>query len=81
MWASRIIDTSFAPSPIAKVTVFGSSSFISLTTSAFYAGDTLQHITASHVLDIFKKCLLIVNESSSSTFLSAPASIKIALYI
>jgi hypothetical protein len=46
MCASNIIETSLAPSPMARVTNDLSSSFMSLTTSAFYAGDTLQHITA-----------------------------------
>jgi len=36
----------------------GSSFFISLTTSAFYLGETLQHITASQVLAIFKNAAL-----------------------
>jgi hypothetical protein len=56
--ASLIIETSLAPSPIARVIISGSSSLISLTTSAFYPGDTLQQITASHVLEIFKKFCL-----------------------
>jgi hypothetical protein len=58
MCASLIIETSFAPSPIAKVIISGSSSFISLTTSAFYPGETRQHITASQVFEIFKKFCL-----------------------
>ena len=42
--ASRIIGTSFAPSPIDTV-IHEPFFFARPTTSAFYAGDTLQHIT------------------------------------
>jgi hypothetical protein len=58
MWASIIIDTSLAPSPMAKVMASSSSDLISLTTSAFWDGETLQHITDSHDLEIYKKCFL-----------------------
>lgn len=49
------MDTSLAPSPIARVIISWSSYLMSLTTSAFWLGDTLQHITASAVFEIFKK--------------------------
>jgi hypothetical protein len=63
-----------APSPIAKVIISGSSSFISLTTSAFYPGDTLQQMTASHDLEIFKKFYL--KSSLSRMIYKADASIR-----
>lgn len=44
MWASIIIETSFAPSPIARVIHLPLDLKI-LTTSAFYFGDILQHTT------------------------------------
>ena len=44
MCASRIIDTSFAPSPIESV-IQVPFDFASSTTSAFYLGVTLQQIT------------------------------------
>ena len=57
--------TSFAPSPIAKHILLRLS-FIILTTSAFYLGVTLQHITDSQSLAIatnplFKIGFLIKN--------------------
>jgi len=44
IFASRIIETSFAPSPILNVTQFPLFLY-KLTTSAFYLGDTLQQMT------------------------------------
>lgn len=44
MWASIIIGTSFAPSPIETVT-HGPLDFARATMSAFYFGDTRQHTT------------------------------------
>ena len=43
--ASIIIDTSFPPSPIAKVTELGANCFIFWTIWLFWKGDTLQHKT------------------------------------
>jgi hypothetical protein len=43
IWASWIIETSFAPSPIANVIHFPLD-FTNPTTSAFYFGETLQQI-------------------------------------
>lgn len=47
IWAALIIDTSFAPSPIANVTAFFVR-FINSTTKAFCNGVTRQQITALH---------------------------------
>jgi hypothetical protein len=49
------METSLAPSPIANVIISGSSYLINLTTSAFWPGETLQQMTASHVLAILMK--------------------------
>ena len=50
IWASFIMETSLAPSPIARVIADLSSFLIIRTTSAFWPGLSLQHTTASHVL-------------------------------
>ena len=47
--AARIIDTSLAPSPIAKVIALGSYFFTSMTTRAFCSGDERHSTTARHV--------------------------------
>lgn len=42
---SLIIETSLAPSPIARVYAFGNASFTSATTYYFYFGETLATMT------------------------------------
>jgi hypothetical protein len=54
--ASMIIDTSLAPSPIANVIHFPLA-LARPTTSAFYLGDTLQHITDEAIIPNLKKAL------------------------
>lgn len=44
MWASIIMGTSFAPSPMLKV-ILGVKAFARATTSDFCLGETLQQIT------------------------------------
>ena len=48
MWASWIMPTSLAPSPMPSVTT--PVLFTSAVTSAFCLGDTRQHTTAAHAL-------------------------------
>ena len=79
--AQRIIGTSFAPSPMAKVTISGSSCFISLTTSAFSRGLTLQQMTVSRGLEIFKNHRFIMYLSSAKICFNAFASIIKALRV
>ena len=47
-WASMIILTSLAPSPMARVLKCGRAIFTIQTTSCFCLGDTLQQSTTSH---------------------------------
>lgn len=58
MWASYIMLTSLAPSPIARVILL-KESLISFTTCAFYLGVTLQQTTESQFLAILTNSLLI----------------------
>mmetsp|Transcript_7371 Transcript_7371/g.6617 ORF Transcript_7371/g.6617 Transcript_7371/m.6617 type:complete len:276 (-) Transcript_7371:615-1442(-) len=58
MCASRIIETSLAPSPMARVMASGSSLLMSLTTSAFWLGETLQQMTPSQDFAILRKNFL-----------------------
>jgi hypothetical protein len=62
MLASIIIDTSLAPSPIARVTHLPLDLNI-LTTSAFYLGDILQQTTDLDLIEAWKNML---HNSSSS---------------
>ncbi len=78
MCASIIIDTSFAPSPIANVIACSSSCLISLTTSAFYPGDTRQQITPSHDFAILRKYFLY--SMFPKMMLKAVASTKSPLF-
>jgi len=50
MSASKIIETSFAPSPIERVVLVGSFFLTIQQKSAFYEGEIQQAITASIVL-------------------------------
>lgn len=54
MCASKIIETSLAPSPIASV-IQVPLALASPTTSAFYLGDTLQQITEEAINPNLKK--------------------------
>lgn len=54
--ASMIIDTSLAPSPIDKVIHFPFD-LARPTTSAFYLGETLQHMTDEAINPNLKKAL------------------------
>lgn len=64
MWASIIIGTSLAPSPIERVIHF--LLFLARpTTSAFYFGETLQHTTEAARIPSLKN--LLEKSSSSST--------------
>lgn len=54
--------TSFAPSPIAKVYLFGFASLTKVTTYAFCLGETLQPKTTLHLSEIF------INTSFNSFF-------------
>jgi hypothetical protein len=66
--------TSFAPSPIARVTFLGNLFFIIFTISAFYCGDTLHANTTSTLSEQFKNVSLI-SSFPSITFNEAPATI------
>ena len=72
------METSLAPSPMAKVIADGSSLFINLTTSAFYPGDTRQHTTPSHDLAILMK--LTLYSILAKIKLRAPASTSKPLF-
>lgn len=72
--AYNIILTSFAPSPIAKVTFLGNLFLIILTISAFYYGDTLQANTTSTLSEQLKNISLIYS-SLSIMLKDAPATI------
>ena len=76
IFASRSIDTSFAPSPIERVILDRSACFIIQTMSAFSEGEIQQAMTASHVLATWIKisfCFKIP--------LNARASITIAHFL
>ena len=70
------MDTSLAPSPIDNVIFERSACFIILHISAFYFGEILQAITASHVLATSTKISLFY-----ITPINALASIMIAHFI
>jgi uncharacterized membrane protein len=59
--------TSFAPSPIAKVTFLGNLFLIIFTISAFYFGDTLQAKTTSAKSDAPKNISLRLLLASITT--------------
>jgi hypothetical protein len=67
-----IIDTSFAPSPIARVIHFPLDLKIA-TMSAFYLGDTLQQITDLEIRAAWKN--ILVKSLSSINKAKAPPSI------
>lgn len=71
-WASLIMETSLAPSPIARVSACGSSCLIMRTTSAFCFGETRQQITASHVL--LTRMKLVYKSARSVILINAGAS-------
>ena len=63
--------TSFAPSPIERVTFEGNRFLIKLTISAFYFGDTLQASTTSALIAISRNYSLM-EESFSKMDSDAP---------
>jgi len=75
IWASVIIGTSFAPSPMAKVIHFPWDLAIPQT-SAFCFGETRQHTTEAAVRPSLKKASLV--SSSSTAKVNVGPSITIA---
>jgi len=73
-WAYKIMLTSFAPSPIARVTFFGNLLFIMFTISAFCWGETLQAKTTSTLSEQFKN-LNLISSILSIILNDAPATI------
>ncbi len=57
-WAVVIMFTSFAPSPIERVTLSGNLSLTTCTMSAFYLGETLQAKTTSTTTPISRNQVL-----------------------
>jgi hypothetical protein len=74
MWAALIILTSFAPSPIASVSLLGYLCFIIFTISAFYLGDTL-HAKTTSTLSLVAKNMFLIFGCLSIIEREAPATI------